>query len=128
MVWPQPTNGKTNKNVDSRTVRNLNNHKSRNDECSMIKGSHKVKTSLSPPNFFSKAQLISVFRRFDSNNDGRLSRQELKNAFSSLGSRFPSYRAFAALHQADKNGDGYISEEEMDELIRYALSCGYYVQ
>ncbi|XVF60061.1 hypothetical protein PTKIN_Ptkin08bG0012700 [Pterospermum kingtungense] len=71
--------------------------------------------------------MVSVFRRFDDNRNGRLSRQELKNAFKSLGSRCPTCRALAALYHADENGDGYISEKEMNPLIQYALKCGYHV-
>ncbi|XP_007031825.2 PREDICTED: probable calcium-binding protein CML10 [Theobroma cacao] len=128
MVWPGLASYTTSKNVDYRLVRNQNNPKSTNDSRLRIFG-HKgtSNTKLSPP-FFTEAQLTSVFRRFDGNRDGRLSRQELRSAFNSLGSRFPTYRAFAALHQADQNGDGYISEDEMDDLIHYALSCGYHVQ
>lgn len=80
------------------------------------------------PHFLTEAQLEDEFRRFDSNRDGYLSRQELKNAFNSLGSRCPTYRSVAAIYHADEDGDGYISKEEMDKLVLYALSCGYRVQ
>ncbi|XVF60066.1 hypothetical protein PTKIN_Ptkin08bG0013200 [Pterospermum kingtungense] len=81
-----------------------------------------------PPLFTKLAELIiSLFRRLDSNKDGRLSRQELKNAFNSLGSKLPTYRALMGLYKADENRDGYITEEEMDKLVQYALSCGYHV-
>ncbi|XVF60060.1 hypothetical protein PTKIN_Ptkin08bG0012600 [Pterospermum kingtungense] len=79
------------------------------------------------PPLFTKTQLIREFRLFDSNRDGRLSRQELKNAFNSLGSRLPIYRAVVGLYVADENGDGYITEDEMAKLVQYALSCGYHV-
>ena len=129
MVWPLPANYATNKNLDERLIRKENNPKPPNDDCRQlfcrIKGSSNP--NLSTP-FFTEEQLVSVFWRFDINRDRRLSRQELKNAFNSLGSRFPTYRAFAALRQADENSDGHISEEEMDELIQYASSCGYHVQ
>ncbi|XVF60062.1 hypothetical protein PTKIN_Ptkin08bG0012800 [Pterospermum kingtungense] len=80
--------------------------------------------------FFTKLAelIISLFRRLDSNKDGRLSRQELKNAFNSLGSKLPTYRAFTGLYQADENRDGHITEEEMDKLVQYALRRGYHVR
>ncbi|OMO78957.1 Calcium-binding EF-hand [Corchorus capsularis] len=53
-----------------------------------------------------------VFRYYDADKDGRLSKKELQNAFSTMGSRFPFLRALLALRHADSNGDGYISEEE----------------
>ncbi|XP_021299340.1 polcalcin Syr v 3-like [Herrania umbratica] len=115
MVLLGPEDCTCNKDVDHRLVRKNN--------------------TVSPPfaqprrrNFppaLTEAELISVFRRFDGDGDCRLSWQDLKNAFHSLGSWSPSYRALTALCHADKNRDGYISEDEMDDPIRYALSCGY---
>ncbi|XVE55914.1 hypothetical protein DITRI_Ditri03aG0195300 [Diplodiscus trichospermus] len=74
---------------------------------------------------YTKAQLKSIFKRFDTNKDGRLSKQELRNAFASLGSYLPGWRAVRGLHQADCDGDGYVSEDELDDLVKYALKCGY---
>ncbi|KAH7567411.1 hypothetical protein ACOSP7_010713 [Xanthoceras sorbifolium] len=70
-------------------------------------------------------QLKGMFRRFDTNRDGQFTRQELKDAFHSLGSKFPSWRAFRALYHADANGDGFISEHEFTELLNYAIRLGY---
>ncbi|KAK6289533.1 hypothetical protein POUND7_001074 [Theobroma cacao] len=53
-------------------------------------------------------QLKAIFRRFDSDGDGRLGKQDLRNAFNILCSRLPRYRAFEALRGADENGDGYV--------------------
>ncbi|MBA0849491.1 hypothetical protein Goshw_016672 [Gossypium schwendimanii] len=70
-------------------------------------------------------QVRGIFHRYDTNRDGLLSKQELKNAFSSLGSRMPGVRAWLALQHADVNGDGYISEAEFDKLVKYTLKRGY---
>ncbi|XWS30488.1 hypothetical protein CRYUN_Cryun24cG0121900 [Craigia yunnanensis] len=125
MLFPGQANYTTTRNVDSRLIRKENNPKPPNDHSRQhIFG----KIDKNSPPFLTVAQLKYVFRRFDSNSDGYLSRQELTNAFNNLGSWFPDYRAVAALHHADKNGDGYISKEEMDELVQYALRCGYHVR
>ncbi|KAK1554880.1 hypothetical protein Q3G72_018657 [Acer saccharum] len=68
-----------------------------------------------------------MFSRYDTNRDGKLSRKELKAAFNYLGASIPCWRAHRALKHADDNGDGYISEEEVDKLINYAVKCGYIV-
>ncbi|KAK6267180.1 hypothetical protein QUC31_018017 [Theobroma cacao] len=73
----------------------------------------------------SKEQLKEAFRRSDSNKDGRLSKEELKKAFNDLGSRVPVFRTLAALHHADENGDGYVSEDELDALVQYAVGLRY---
>ncbi|XAR61874.1 hypothetical protein NMG60_11016415 [Bertholletia excelsa] len=51
--------------------------------------------------------------------DGRLSRKELKLALKDYALHFSSWRAWQAIHHADANGDGFISDEEIDELVKY---------
>ncbi|KAJ0046153.1 hypothetical protein Pint_04814 [Pistacia integerrima] len=72
-------------------------------------------------------QLHGMFKRFDKDNNGILTRQELNEAFSKLGSKFPAWRTWRALRHADANGDGCISEKEINELVKYALKRGYKV-
>ncbi|TYJ49299.1 hypothetical protein E1A91_A01G124900v1 [Gossypium mustelinum] len=67
-------------------------------------------------------QVRGIFHRYDTNRDGLLSKQELKNAFSSLGSPMPGVRAWLALQHADVNGDGYINEAEFDKLVKYTMA------
>ncbi|KAL4334855.1 hypothetical protein GQ457_07G000630 [Hibiscus cannabinus] len=54
---------------------------------------------------YSKEQLKALFRRFDGDKDGHLSKSELKKAFNELGSRVAAFRALGALQHADENGD-----------------------
>ncbi|GLT33110.1 hypothetical protein SLA2020_077230 [Shorea laevis] len=61
------------------------------------------------------------FQRYDTNGDGRLSQAELRKAFATLGSRCPPLRAWLSSNDADKNGDGYINQQELDALIRYTI-------
>lgn len=74
---------------------------------------------------WSKDQVCQLFNSFDKNGDGKLSKEELKAAFRKLGSRWSSYRASRALRHVDSNGDGLISKEEFNDLVNYALECGY---
>ena len=80
------------------------------------------------PVLFSEEQMKAVFRRFDCDKDGRLSKVELKKAFNDLGSRVPIFRTLAALQYADENGDGFITEEELEALVQYAVRLGYTIQ
>ncbi|XWS21181.1 hypothetical protein CRYUN_Cryun30bG0033400 [Craigia yunnanensis] len=70
-------------------------------------------------------QVRGIFYRYDADKDGRLSKQELKDAFASLGSRMPGLRALLALQHADTNGDGYITEAEFEKLVKYTMKRGY---
>ncbi|KAJ0086414.1 hypothetical protein Patl1_08963 [Pistacia atlantica] len=91
------------------------------NECGRI-GGHKP-----APIPYTEEQLKGMFWRFDKNGDRRLSKQELKAAFKELGALIPGFRANRGLHHADANGDGYISDEEVDKLVKYAYQLGYKV-
>ena len=73
----------------------------------------------------SEEQLKGLLKRYDTNGDGKLSKNELKAAFRSLGLHFSGWRAGKALRHADANGDGYVSEDEMKELVKYAMIWGF---
>ncbi|CAK9135305.1 unnamed protein product [Ilex paraguariensis] len=72
-------------------------------------------------------RLRDLLRRYDTNRDGKLSKEELKAAFRSLGVGFSGWRAGRALRHADANEDGYINEKEMNELVEYATKWGFTV-
>ncbi|KAL6317843.1 hypothetical protein AAG906_030597 [Vitis piasezkii] len=70
----------------------------------------------------SEDQLKGLLKRYDTNKDGRLSKDELKKAFRGMGLHFSGWRAGRALRHADANGDHFISEDELNELVKYAHS------
>ncbi|KAG6672149.1 hypothetical protein I3842_16G044000 [Carya illinoinensis] len=70
-------------------------------------------------------QLRAIVKKYDANNDGGLNKEELKDAFQSLGARLPGWTARRALHHADANGDGVIGVEELGALLQYASKHGY---
>ena len=73
-------------------------------------------------------QLRQIFKKYDTNNDNLLSREELKKAFNYLGSIIPGIRANRGLHHADANKDGVVDEGEMNELVKYAVGLGFKVK
>ena len=72
-------------------------------------------------------QLTNVFRSYDSNKDGQLSRDELRAAFKYLGSHCSYIRTGRAFNHADGDNDGFInlSNFELSDLVSYAHSHGY---
>ncbi|MBA0624114.1 hypothetical protein Godav_009514 [Gossypium davidsonii] len=81
------------------------------------------KKSVSPSLVAEHEQILSLFKGCDVNKDGKLSKDEVKAGFRRLQSRFPGFRTQRAFKVADKNGDGFISEAELDELVDYVLDC-----
>jgi Ca2+-binding EF-hand superfamily protein len=69
--------------------------------------------------------LRDILKKYDANGDCRLNRAELMDAIQHLSSRIPSWRARRGLHHADVNGDGFVSEEELSDLVKYAKKHGY---
>ena len=72
-------------------------------------------------------QLKAIFKKHDKNRDGRLCRKEVRGAFEELGAYFPDWRAWRGIRNADANGDGFITEDELNGLVKFAMQLGYTV-
>ncbi|PKI50643.1 hypothetical protein CRG98_028955 [Punica granatum] len=71
------------------------------------------------------SKIKDYFMKFDTNRDGKLSKQELKMAFRGLGSRAPWLRALLVISRMDENRDGYISDHELNKLVEFIHQRGY---
>ncbi|XP_048566123.1 probable calcium-binding protein CML10 [Triticum urartu] len=61
-------------------------------------------------------EMERVFRKFDANGDGRISRPELAALFESLGHAATEDELTRMMAEADADGDGFISLEEFAAL------------
>ena len=57
-------------------------------------------------------------RKFDADKDGKLSRKELEDAIP--GGWFTRWKGKAVIRSADSNGNGFIDESEIDNLVEFA--------
>ncbi|KAG8053951.1 hypothetical protein GUJ93_ZPchr0001g29456 [Zizania palustris] len=61
-------------------------------------------------------EMERVFRKFDANGDGRISRSELSALFESLGHAATDDELARMMAEADSDGDGFISLDEFAAL------------
>ncbi|KAL5992777.1 hypothetical protein ACLOJK_013696 [Asimina triloba] len=59
-------------------------------------------------------------KRFDINGDGRISRDELQKAIHTAGVWFSWLKSAQALKQADANHNGFIEDDEIENLVAFA--------
>ncbi|KAK9066730.1 hypothetical protein SSX86_014053 [Deinandra increscens subsp. villosa] len=69
-----------------------------------------------------EAQVERLIRQYDTDGDDKISRKELRAILKKLGVRFAGFRAARAMAHVDANEDGVISDEEVNELAKYAVS------
>jgi len=69
----------------------------------------------SPPRT-AEEEMARVFRKFDANGDGRISRSELAALFESLGHAASDDELARMMAEADADGDGFISLDEFAAL------------
>nr|GMC54276.1 Calcium-binding EF-hand [Ipomoea batatas] len=60
------------------------------------------------------------FRRFDADRDGRISREELREAIRAAGVRFSWLKGRKGMKAVDGNGNGFIDDSEIDKLVEFA--------
>ncbi|KGN62517.1 probable calcium-binding protein CML36 [Cucumis sativus] len=66
-----------------------------------------------------REEIKEIFVGFDIDGDGFLSKNEVIQAFGMMGSCSPIMKAHYAMACADEDGDGRISEPELNKLIDY---------
>lgn len=59
-------------------------------------------------------------RKFDTNGDGCISRDELSKAIESVGKWFSRWRSSQWIRKADVNRNGVIDDDEIENLIVFA--------
>ncbi|CAL9236228.1 unnamed protein product [Arabidopsis halleri] len=62
--------------------------------------------------------LEAVFAYMDANRDGRISAEELKKSFNTLGEQISDEEAEAAVKLSDIDGDGMLDFHEFAQLIK----------
>ncbi|KAF8719932.1 hypothetical protein HU200_024698 [Digitaria exilis] len=65
-------------------------------------------------------EMERVFRKFDANGDGRISRSELAALFESVGHAATDEEVSRMMEEADADGDGYISLPEFAAVMQAA--------
>ncbi|KAL4583583.1 hypothetical protein LXL04_008161 [Taraxacum kok-saghyz] len=58
--------------------------------------------------------------KFDSDKDGRISKKELREVVKATGGWFSGWKGKAGIKSADKNGNGFVDECEIQNLIQFA--------
>ncbi|KAF8769112.1 hypothetical protein HU200_006917 [Digitaria exilis] len=61
-------------------------------------------------------------KQFDTDNDGRINRKELREAIRRRGAWFSGLRSRFAIWRADRNHDGFVDDSEIDGLIEFAAT------
>ncbi|CAI9115746.1 OLC1v1016736C1 [Oldenlandia corymbosa var. corymbosa] len=60
-------------------------------------------------------------KKFDADKDGRISTQELREAIRANGGWFTTRKGRDGVRMADKDGSGYIDDNEINNLKDFAL-------
>ncbi|KAK4260021.1 hypothetical protein QN277_003197 [Acacia crassicarpa] len=63
-------------------------------------------------------ELREVFRRFDGNGDGKISAQELRSYFGSIGENLTIEEAEGVIRDLDSDGDSLLNMEDFMKLMK----------
>ncbi|CAK7198424.1 hypothetical protein SEUCBS139899_001085 [Sporothrix eucalyptigena] len=69
-------------------------------------------------------QLLLLFRSIDRNHDGRLNKDELRDAFQKTGLAVPARRLNGFFDEIDMNHDGYITFDEWRDFLLFIPTKG----
>ncbi|CAL5061600.1 unnamed protein product [Urochloa decumbens] len=63
-----------------------------------------------------------LLKKVDANHDGRISKHELREAFRRHGGGrlLATWRCGRAVHHADTNGNGFVDDAEIENLVAFA--------
>ncbi|KAK9270201.1 hypothetical protein L1049_025777 [Liquidambar formosana] len=84
---------------------------------SKSKSSSPSPTPLTPQNSTKEDELRKVFRYFDSDGDGKISSEELRTYFTSLGESMSQDEAKRVIGDFDINGDNLLEFQEFVQLM-----------
>ncbi|KAK4768630.1 hypothetical protein SAY87_003771 [Trapa incisa] len=65
-------------------------------------------------------QFKQWLKMYDSDRDGRISKAELSRAIRTAGGWFSRHKCNEAVGSADVNRNGFIDEDEIEELVEFA--------
>lgn len=60
-------------------------------------------------------------KRFDANNDGSMSKEELRDATRVTSGWFSGWKSSNVVHTVDANSDGFIDKNEINNIVDFAV-------
>ncbi|KAL7245172.1 hypothetical protein ACSBR2_000490 [Camellia fascicularis] len=63
---------------------------------------------------------VWLMREYDADKDGRISKNELREAVRAAGGWFSTWNSSHGIKSADKNGNGFVDENEINNLADFA--------
>ena len=70
----------------------------------------------------SREEIMKIFRLFDDDDTGKISIKNLRRVAAELGESIPDDELQALISEADKTGDGLISQDEFYRVMKKDLN------
>ncbi|CAK9147113.1 unnamed protein product [Ilex paraguariensis] len=83
----------------------------------VVSNSSMAEKKVKSDNIHNKAEIRSVFATFDKNNDGYITKQELRESLKNIGIFMEEREVVGMIEKVDSNGDGLIDLDEFCELF-----------